>query len=102
MKKFICYVGLNDQNTKKQEVSTLDAFKILSNIACSTVGYGTITEAHGVYTHDDGTVIDEVTLRCEFSGCELEKVKAFAIAAKNALNQESIGFEVVESNFSFV
>lgn len=100
--KYIIFVGLNDKDSHAQEVSTLDAYKLVSNLACTHVGFGTITEARGVYTHDDGTLVEEVTLRCEFSGAPLEKVKAFALAAKEALNQESVGFEKVQSEFNFL
>ena len=102
MKKFIVYIGLNDRVTKCQEVSTLDAFKICSNLACEFVGYSTITESRGVYTHANGQIVEEVTLRCEFCDCELSKVKAFAVAAKSALNQESIALEECDINFNFI
>lgn len=102
MKKYLIYVGLNDRITKNQEVSTIDAFKMLSNFAVKFVGYGTITEARGVYTHDDGTPVIENTLRCEFSGADFESVKKFAEAAKIALNQESVMFEEVQTNYQFI
>ena len=102
MKKYIAFIGLNDKETKKQEVSTLDAFKVVSNLACVHIGYGTITESKGIYTHDNGEIVEETTLRCEFSGADLESVKAFCKAAKDALNQESIGLECVESQFDFI
>ena len=44
MKKYICFIGLNDKDSKNQEITTLDAFKIVSNLACKFIGYGTITE----------------------------------------------------------
>ena len=102
MKKYIAFIGLNDKDSKNQEISTIDAFKIVSNLACKFIGYGTITESRGIYTHDNGDIVEETTLRCEFSGAELEAVKAFCECAKKALNQESIGLEVVNSNFDFV
>lgn len=100
--KIILFCGLFDQNSKTQEISTLDAYKIASNLLTDIIGFGTITEACGVYTHDDGTIVQEPTLRIEVSGIELEPMKRLAIALKQAFNQESIGFEVVHSDFSFV
>lgn len=101
-KKYIMFIGLNDQETKAQEITTLDAYKVASNLLCEHIGYGTITEARGVYTHGNGEIVEEVTLRVEVSGAELEAVKRFCVAVKVALNQESIGLEVVDSEFDFI
>ena len=102
MKKINLYIGLNDKDSKKQEISTIDAYKIASNLLTDIIGFGTITEALGVYTHDDGTIVNEPTLRIEVSNVEIEPMKRLAIALKQAFNQESIGFEVVKTDFSFV
>lgn len=102
MKKIILYLGLFDQTTKKQEVSTLDAYKIASNLLTDIIGFGTITEAMGVYTHDDGTIVNEPTLRIEVSNIDIESMKRLAIALKSTFNQESVAFEVVHTDFSFV
>ncbi len=102
MRKHILFIGLNDKNTKAQEISTLDAYKIVSNLCCEYVGFGTITEACGVYTHDNGEIVQESTLKVEFCGADLEAVKRVAAAAKFALNQESIGFEELETTFDFI
>ena len=102
MKKIILFLGLFDKDSKAQEVSTLDAFKIASNLLTDIIGFGTITEAVGVYTHDDGTIVNEPTLRIEVSNVELEPMKRLAIALKQAFNQESIAFEVVHSDFNFI
>lgn len=100
--KIILFLGLFDKDSKAQEVSTLDAFKIASNLLTDIIGFGTITEAVGVYTHDDGTIVNEPTLRIEVSNVELEPMKRLAIALKQAFNQESVAFEVVHSDFNFI
>lgn len=100
--KYICYVGLNDQKTECQEITTIDAFKIVSNFAVEFCGYGTISECVGVYTYKNGNIGSENTLKCEFIDIDLEKVKRFCAAVKVALNQESIGFEIVQTNFDFI
>ena len=100
--KIILFLGLFDQNSKTQEISTLDAYKVASNLLVEIIGFGTITEAMGVYTHDDGTIVQEPTLRIEVSNVEIEPMKRLALALKSAFNQESIGFEVVQTDFSFV
>ena len=102
MTKFILFLGLFDKDSKAQEISTLNAFKIASNLVTDIVGYGTITEAMGVYTHDDGTIVNEPTLRIEITGSELEKIKRLAIALKQAFNQESVALEKVSSDFNFI
>ena len=100
--KIILFLGLFDQDSKQQEISTLDAYKIASNLLVEIIGFGTITEAMGVYTHDDGTIVQEPTLRIEVSNVEIEPMKRLAIALKQAFNQESVAFEVVKSDFSFI
>lgn len=100
--KIILFLGLFDKDSKAQEISTLNAFKITSNLLTDIIGFGTITEAVGVYTHDDGTIVNEPTLRIEVSNVELEPMKRLAIALKQAFNQESVAFEVVHSDFNFI
>ena len=54
MKKITLYIGLNDKDSKIQEISTLDAYKIVTKI----IGVGsTLTEGKGSYKHEDGTVV---------------------------------------------
>lgn len=101
MKKFIIYCGLNDQVTKKQEITTLDAYKIATNIFVKTTGGATITEAMGVYTHDDGTIVTESTLRCEIFDADIATIEKAASQLKTALNQESVVIEQIETNSKF-
>lgn len=98
MTKFILYVGLNDKETKNQEISTLDAYKIATNIFVQYTGGATISEAHGIYTHDDGTIVTEITLRCEILFATIEQIKNAVEQIKIALNQESVAVEEVETN----
>jgi len=100
--KVILFCGLFDKDSKAQEVSTLDAYKVASNLLTEIIGFGTITEACGVYTHENGEIVQEPTLRIEVSGIDIESMKRLALALKQAFNQESIGFEVIKSDFSFV
>ena len=101
MKKFIMCVGLLDKDSKVQEINTLDAFKVASNVFAKTTGGATITEGRGVYTHNDGTVIIEPTLVCTVYGGDIKEIKAAADALKVALNQESVAIEETESNSIF-
>lgn len=102
MKKYTLYVGLNDKDSKHQEIATLDAYKVASNIFCTYTGGATISEAVGVYTHDDGTIITETSLRCEVYGAEIGAIMRAANELKTAFNQESILIESVETSSKFI
>ncbi len=102
MTKHTLYIGLHDQKTKRQEITTIDAYKIISNIFAQTTGGATITEAMGVYTYNDGTVAIEPSLRCEIFGADSEQVYAAVKQIKVALNQESIALEETEVNSRFI
>lgn len=97
MKKITLYVGLNDKDTKLQEVSTIDAYKMVSNI----IGVGcTITEGRGIYKHEDGTVVTEVSLVIELldfdNSLNKEWVKSKVEQIKTILNQESVAVQEQE------
>jgi hypothetical protein len=102
MKKFTLFIGLFDKDSKRQEITTLDAYKITANIFRSTTGGVTITEAVGVYTYDNGDVAIEPSLRCEIFGADLEPVYAAISQIKTALNQEKIALEETEVNSKFI
>lgn len=85
--KYTLYIGLNDKDSKMQEVSTLDAYKIVGAL----VGDCTIQEARGLYTHADGTTVLENTLIVQiidFSG-KME-IAPIVETIKTTLNQESV------------
>ena len=91
--KYTLYIGLNDKDSKVQEINTLDAYKIVGRL----VGDCTIKEARGLYTHKDGTQFLETTLIVEiidFAGTL--NVCPLVQTLKTALNQESIAV-IVES-----
>ncbi len=101
IKTTLC-VGLLDKDSKRQEVTTLDAYKVAANIFAATTGGATITEGTGVYTHDDGTVVIEPTLVCVIYGAEKESIYKAVEQLKVSLNQEAIAFEQCESNSMFI
>lgn len=97
MKKITLYIGLNDQDSKIQEISTLDAYKIVTKI----IGVGsTITEGKGIYKHEDGTVVTEVSLIVEMLDFDntLSKgwLKSKIDQIKTSLNQESVAVQYQE------
>ena len=89
MTKTTLYIGLNDKNTKRQEINTTEAIKLLTNML-TDIGGATIYEATGIYTHETGDVIIENTLRVELIEVNQEVLKYKIGLIKQMLNQESI------------
>ena len=85
--KYTLYIGLNDKDSKVQEISTLDAYKMIGAL----VGNCTITEGRGLYTHADGTQVLESTLIVQIIDFtdELE-IRPLVETIKTALNQEPV------------
>ena len=98
MKKFTLYMGLNDKDTKVQVISTIEAYKVVSNIIAKDFGGGTIFEAQGIYRHDDGKIVFEKTLRIEILFAEEPQIKALVAELKKIFNQESIAVQVEDIN----
>ena len=102
MQKVTFYVWLCDQHTKQQQISTVEAYKVLMNLVSYEFWGGTIHEWQGFYTHDDWSVVVEKSLIVStiFDG-EQSKVDNFVSNAKKALNQESVLVEyaTVENKF---
>lgn len=94
MQKHILYVGLNDKDSKVQEISILDAYKIIQNILIG-VGYDgwTITEATGFYKHESGEVVIEKSLQVLICFAEDKKTNEAIKQIKQVLNQESVILE---------
>ena len=94
MLKHILYVGLNDKDSKMQEISIIDAYKIVQNILIG-VGYdgGNIQESTGFYRHESGEVVIEKSLRVELCFADDKKTSEAIKQLKIILNQESIILE---------
>lgn len=101
MKKITMTVGLFDKETKKQEINTVDAYKILENVFTVYTGGATIFEGRGIYTHDNGAVVVEPSMICYVYTDSVANVKAAADVIKAVLNQESVAIEVTEVNTEF-
>ena len=86
LEKFTLYVGLNDKDTKKQEVTTEHAMQVVSNV----VGDNTIQVVHGHYTHDNGEQVNETTLKVELLFKQENDIRLYCQDLKKLLNQESI------------
>jgi uncharacterized lipoprotein YmbA len=96
MKKFTLYLGLNDKDSKVQKISTVEAYKVVSNIIAKRFDGGTIFEAVGIYKHDDGTIVRENTLRIELLFVTKSEVREFVDTLKEVFNQESVAVDESE------
>ena len=97
MKKFTIIAGLNDKDTKKQEITIDEAYtRIITALKNNGADGATFTECKGVYIHDDGTPVFENSIKIELLFIEYEAVKAIANELKNTLNQEAVVIEVIE------
>lgn len=99
MEKFTLYLGLNDKNTKKQEINTIEAYKIVNNVVNNYCDGATIYECQGIYKHDNGTIVFEKTLKIELMFVDRLTVVSLVKDLKEIFNQESIVLqkEIVES-----
>lgn len=93
MKKYTLYCGLNDKDTRRQEISTLEAAKMVRNICLTQADGATIFEADGIYKHEDGELVTEKTLRIELMMIEQSAVRKIVDILKTTLNQESIAVQ---------
>lgn len=97
MEKFVLYVGLNDKDTKKQEIDTQKAINIVCNIlARQGITDLTIQQGVGVYTHEDGIRTFENSLIITMLFIEKIQVANAVSDIKTILNQEAVVFETVE------
>lgn len=86
------YIGLNDKDTKKQEISTDEAVKIIVDIIPCDFAFSI---CNGVYTHKGGTKVCEVTIKVEST----KSLLIYMEEIKRKLNQECIlavysGFDI--------
>ena len=94
MKKFTLYVGLNDKDSKKQEISTADALTFCHYMLLNHVDGATISDAKGIYRHDNGDIVTENTIRIELLFVDDEKVKRIVEKLKAHFNQESVAVQI--------
>ena len=91
MKKVTMYIGLNDKDSKIQEISTIEAYKIVNRILNDC----TIVEAKGKYTHADGAITTEATLIVTIFDFDNKfNIKDACDKLKLILNQEAIAVSV--------
>ena len=103
MLKFTVIVGLNDKDTKKQEITTEEAYNLITKILyINNIEGATFTEAKGLYIHRDGTAVFENSIKIELLFITEETAKAICKLLKSALNQESVVLEIQELNSNLI
>lgn len=102
IKKNTLYLGLNDKDRKIQVIDTVEAVKMVSNILAKSVGGGTIFSARGIYTHENGDIVIEETLRIEVFGAEDSEIIDLVEVLKKIFNQEAIVVETAMVNSVFM
>ena len=93
MKKYDFYVGLNDRETKKQEILTSDAIHAIELYTNENWGFATVSLATGLYTHENGEKVRENTIHIEYVDFDGNMKEKMIIAKKHFLeyfHQESI------------
>lgn len=101
--KYNIYIGLNDKDSKRQEITTRRAreevIKILNN---NNINGLTMYVIDGVFKHETGEVVHEKSLKVELLEVEEDEVIKSINELKRALNQESILLEKEEKKIYFI
>lgn len=90
MKQFTLIIGLNDKNTKKQELDTISCYKLVNNLLLKYVDGATIYQAQGIYKHENGQIVIENSLKIDIIDSTRDVIENIATQLKTILNQESI------------
>lgn len=101
--KYNIYIGLNDKDSKKQEISIERAKeKVIEILTNNNINGLTMYKVDGVFKHETGEVVFEKSLKVELLEVKKEDVLRSIEELKKALNQESILFEEEEKKISFI
>lgn len=99
--QYVLYVGTNDQDTYKIEMTEAEAKDLVDQICLKYMKGYTLDEATGSWVDDDGIRTHEYTLVCYFDDPEIEDVYSCAEEIREALNQSSILIEANEINMEY-
>lgn len=102
MNKISFYIGLNDMESKVQEIETATAKNVVENIFLENCNGCTIYSAKGIYTHDNGEKVCENTIIAEVFDMEEKDIYFICEYLKKALNQESIAVNIAQVNAMFI
>lgn len=104
MIKVIISIGLNHKTTKRQEISSAEAFKTVTDQAARVFVGATVSDVKGVYRHEDGATVIENTIKVELilQDEELTKAREFAEDMKTRFIQECVMFEIMPVQVEFI
>lgn len=90
--KFTLYVGLNDKDSRKQEITTQKAKNIISKtLADNGIEGATFLGAEGIYTYiTDNKTEKENSFKIEILFANQKQIQNAVDAIKQKLNQETI------------
>lgn len=96
MLKFTIILGLNDKESKKQEVTTAEAYnRIIKVLYNNNVEGATFTEVKGLYIHENGEAVFENSIKIELLFITEETARNICQELKVILNQESVVLESI-------
>lgn len=104
MKKVTLFIGLNDKETHVQKISKIKAMKLVQWWVSNAFWGWTISEALGVFKHEDWTIVLENSIRVEtmdFWYWDKNTLDNFVDLVKRELNQESVLVETEEKDVVF-
>jgi hypothetical protein len=101
MTKFTMYIGTNDKDTEKLEMTLEEAEALVDDIALSYAEIFTSTIGAGKWRNDDGSRTEETTLIYIFYGITDQQAEQIADEVCRALNQSSVLIERSDSMAMF-
>ncbi|MBR3018574.1 MAG: DUF3574 domain-containing protein [Clostridia bacterium] len=91
--QYVMYVGTNDKDTYKIEMSQDEARNIVDTVCLKYFEGYTLQEAVGAWTDETGTITHEYTLVCYFDDADKATVYKAADEVIKALNQNTVLIE---------
>lgn len=91
--QYVMYVGTNDKDTYKQEISEEDAKEIVDQVCTKYFGGYTLQDATGSWTDEKNQITHEYTLVCYFDDVDKETVYKAADEVIEKLNQNTVLIE---------
>lgn len=91
--QYVMYVGTNDKDTYKSEISVDEAKNIVDEICLKHFDGYTIQDAVGSWKDETGTSTHENTIVCYFDNADKQTVYAVANEVIKKLNQNTVLIE---------
>lgn len=98
-------IGLFDKDTKKQEIPTAKAKKIIQKLTVKFLWFWTISNKNiGVYTHQNWEIVTEPSYEVNFKtqNPDRKAILEYVLNLKSKLNQESILVSYTKENVNFL